>query len=157
MGTRVIPVPKEAPSGASDIGEGHINIFPIMYSSITQGTWVLSTQTNLFTNTRIQNNAEAINDRINYKVFLAAGTYTFTLIGSKGNDRGILDLLLDSVSKGTIDLYNSVDVLNFQGSITGIVIPADALIEVGIKVPSKNASSSNYKITLCMLTFFRTV
>ena len=153
---REIPVLKEGTPGVSDIGEGHINVFPIRYSSITQGDWLFSIEQEEFTNSRMQNIDNADGDRINYKVFFAAGTYTFGIITITADDRGILDLLLDGVSKGTIDLYSEFDIGDFKGSITGIVIPADAYIEVGIKVSGKNGSSIGHRLTFNMLTFFRT-
>lgn len=137
---------------------GHIAIMPHAYHSISQGTWTLAINTSQFFNGALNNvSGDADGDRLNYKVYLAAGTYTFNLLTIKGNNRGIVDISLDgfSTSEGTIDLYAGSNAYNNIQRIFGIVVSSSGLYDLSLKANGKNGSSSGYVIPISSITLFR--
>jgi len=138
------------------IGEGHITIFPWNYSDITQGTWAWSSSSGQYFYGDISNGGSHANgDRLNYKVYLDAGTYTFTVLGCKDGDTGILDFLIDEVSKGTADTYGAT-ANNSLFTVSGVVIATPGIKTLSLKVSGKNASSGGYYMYLTMISIYRT-
>ena len=135
-----------------DVGEGLINIHPLQYSSIIQGTWVWVQANNWVSNTA----ARAINDELNYKAFLAKGTYQAVVFFTTGPDHGNLHILIDGVDKGNADGYSG-GILNYQRIVVAdIVVTTSGLVTIGLKVASKNASSSDYYMYVNLVTLYRT-
>jgi hypothetical protein len=139
------------------IGQGHITILPWHYSGITQGTWVFladSAQigTFIFTN----NTTHAQNDRIDYKVYLAAGTYTFSVLCETHPGSPIITLLFDEASQGTVDLYSASQTRNVIKTITGIVVATAGLYTVSIKAATRHASANDWLFYLSSISLFRT-
>ena len=143
-----------------DVGEGHITIVPHAFDSVTKGDWILSTNTSQVLNGFIANSggspAAADLDRINYKVFLAKGTYTVSILTVNNTDEAILDLLIDGVSKGTSDNFSASLIFNVITNFTGIVITTSGLVELSIKVNGRNVSSSNWVIAFSSISLYRT-
>lgn len=137
---------------------GHITIMPHAYSSITAGTWALISNPSQLWNGFIWNSTTADGDRINYKVYLAVGTYTFSLLCATANSYGILDVSLDgfSTSEGTLDLYTASTVFNVTKTITGITVAASGLVDLSLKLNGKNGSSSDYKAYISAIALFKT-
>lgn len=98
----------------------------------------------------------AQNAEVTWDVVLAAGTWTVHVIHIKGTDRGIISVQFDSVEKGTIDTYNGSLARNQLGSVAGITVAATALVELKLKMATKNASSSSYYGTINLISLIRT-
>ena len=140
----------------SGAGEGHITILPWHYSGITQGTWTLLTAAVVMYGYLV--NSTAIqNDQVNYKVFLTAGTYTFSVMHEKSSTRGILTLLIDEISVGTIDFYAAGQTFQNQSAITGISVTTAGVKTLSIKAATKNISSSAYGLVIQSMALFRTL
>jgi hypothetical protein len=138
------------------VGEGHITILPWHYSAIIAGTWVFTFDGSSWWYGDFRNSSYNQNDQVDYKVYLDVGTYTFVSLHLVSSASGILTLLIDAVSVGTIDLYSGSSVYNTIKTITGISITTPGLKTLSCKVATKNASSSNYYMTLLGLSLFRT-
>ncbi len=145
----------------SDIamGSGHMTILPHAYSSITAGSWALLIDSLQIWNGVFYNTTDADADRVNYKVYLTAGTYTFNVTCVTTSLYGILDVSIDgfSTSEGTIDMYSASTVRNVIKTITGITVSNSGLVDLSLKINDKNASSGGYTIGLSSITLFRTV
>jgi len=139
-----------------DIGEGHITILPWHYSGITQGTWVQILDANQIFYGYFWNSSNTQNDRIDYKVFLAAGTYTFSIIGVTASNRAILTLLFDGASQGTIDLYAAGTAYNVLKTITDIVVGTAGLKTISLKAATRHASSTGWYLSVSSMALFRT-
>ena len=148
-------------SGADGDGDNTLNVSGLSYGEMfyprfpesnTGFTFVVSTSAHL--NTYANSNNQ--NDEVTYLVGLFAGTYRFTLLYHPANDQGIMDVQLDGVSVGTIDLYNASGSFNTQASIDGIVIATGAWMTLKLKMSTKHASSSGYKSRWSLAMFRRT-
>ena len=137
-------------------GEGHLNISTYAYSSITQGTWVITINSLYCNNFSYSNVPPANLDQINYSVSLAKGIYTAKFIVSRGTTRGILDLLLNGSSVGINDNYYSSSDRTHVFSINNILITRPGLLTLSIKANGKNPLSTGYALVLCGITLFRT-
>ena len=135
---------------------GHITILPWHYSAIIQGTWVVSINSLSIFNGIFLNTSVAQNDRVDFKVYLEAGTYTFIVMGATYSTYGILTLLFDDSSQGTIDLYSAGAVYNVLKSIVNITVTTAGLKTISLKMATKNASSTGYGLGVCSMVLFRT-
>lgn len=133
----------------------HITISPHAYSSITQGSWVLGTNTAQWTNGYLYNSSAANGDAINFTFSCKAGVYTFRSVVNKEPNRAIYQLLVDTVSIGTYDGYNATGQNNLIWDITGISLTAGQHT-IQLKANGKNASSSAYYTILSLLSILRT-
>jgi len=143
-------------AAGGDQGEGHITVLPYSYSAIIQGTWVIYTAATQILYSALYNSTIAQNDQLDFKIYLAAGTYTFRVAALRDNNRGILSLLFDTVSQGTVDLYNAGSESNFFGDITGIVVATPGLKTVSLKAATKNTNSNGYMLCITYFVLFRT-
>jgi hypothetical protein len=156
------PVPSNVILGGgiqtpTEIGEGHISILPFNYSSVIQGTWALVNESSQAFNYYLYNSSNAQNDQIDFKVYLAAGTYTFKELIHKTSDSAILTLLIDGISQGTIDHYDGSGAYNILASITGIVISTPGLKTLSLKAATRNVSATGWYLYLTALSLFRTL
>jgi len=135
-------------------GEGHITIFPWFYSAIIQGTWVFSVDSNQIFYYYYYNSSNAQNDQLDFKVYLAAGTYTFKLLHVKDATFAIATLLINGVSKGTIDFVAGGWTYNQISSITNISITTSGIKTVSIKAATH--TGSGWRLPMSAMTFFRT-
>ena len=76
-------------------------------------------------------------------VNLVKGTYTFRLLYGKHTDRGIVSIVINGTSYGTIDMYGSPSASGI-GIITNISISSTDIYKLELQVNSKNASSGSY-------------
>jgi hypothetical protein len=86
---------------------------------------------------------------------LIAGTYTFRLDYATSGDRGIVTVVLNGTSVGTIDTYLASNTRGI-GAITSITIANSGNYKVELQVNTKNASSSNYYFLWTNAAFIRT-
>lgn len=103
-----------------------------------------------------KNSSGAQNDEISWKVPLGAGTWSITLGTRNSSSRGIYSVQLDGVEIGTIDGYNAADTQNQFATISGVVVAASAIVEVKLKMVTKNASASQYIGSIFAVTLVRT-
>lgn len=144
------------PQTPNELGEGHISIIPWAYGAVTQGTWVLARVTLQVINGWFTNSSNAINDQIDYYAYLAVGTYTLVLLHATSSDGGIITILLDTVSKGTIDCYSASVTYNLVNSTISFAVTTPGLKTLSFNMATKNVSSSGYKTWLSTISLFRT-
>jgi hypothetical protein len=139
------------------IGEGHITILPWHYSAVIQGTWGFIADAAEIFAFQFNNSSDVQNDQLDYKIYLATGTYTFSMIGITTTTGAILTLLFDNVSQGTIDLYSGGTVHNVLKTITNIVVATPGLITLSIKAATRNASNTTgWYLYISSMALFRT-
>ncbi|HLA37013.1 MAG TPA: hypothetical protein VJZ02_00935, partial [Candidatus Brocadiales bacterium] len=143
-------------SGTSASGEGHLTILPWAYNAIVQGTWAFNVDVNQATANSFYNSTAANLDQLDYKIYLAPGTYSLSLLGLKSSNRGIIDILLDSISVGTMDTYAASTVQNNVASLAGITVSTGGLKTLSVKVNGKNASSTGYYMDISSISLWRT-
>lgn len=123
----------------NDIGEGHISIFPPSYSA-TSGTWGFSAQSSTYLGWYFVNSSKADGNYIEYKVYLAVGTYTFLLVSPKNTDGGKVDVYFDASKLGTINLYNASLVWNQRSTITSISVTTPGIKTLKLLLNGKDGS-----------------
>jgi hypothetical protein len=95
-------------------------------------------------------------DELTFTRLLKAGTYTFLTYGLKLSSRGKLDWYIDGSTFITgQDWYAASSALG-TFSATGITVVGDGLHTIKCKVNGKNASSTNYLISLTFFSLVRT-
>lgn len=139
--------------GDSAIGEGHINICPIMNNAVV-GTWAINVDTACWYNGGYLNSSLAVNDSTTYKVFFEVGTYVFKLVAFRNTNRGIMTVKINGGTVGTIDMYGTAT-RNSVYSISGITINNRGLYDLELVALSKNASSSAYGMYIQAITLYR--
>ena len=88
-------------------------------------------------------------------VNLVAGTYLFRLHHTKSTDRGIVSIVLNGSTVGTIDTYNG-SLVDVATEVTGIVIGSTGTFKLELQMNSKNASSAAYYFLWKSASFVRT-
>lgn len=138
-------------------GEGHITISPNNYNAIIQGTWTFAIAANHFLNGTFSQAAGAQNDEINYKVYLAKGTYKIRSLHYESSNRGIMNFLLDGTLVGTIDTYNVAgSVFNQMKETSTFVVTESGLKTLSLKMATKHASATAYDVSFQQITLIRT-
>lgn len=100
--------------------------------------------------------AAAQYDRFEQYPLLDTGTYTLTVLGLAAPSRGIVDWEIDGVSVGSMDFYAAAGAPNTVFSISDIVIGTPGRKTLAGIANSKNASASDYYITLTAYWLTRT-
>lgn len=136
-------------------GSGFISVELAFWDSIV-GTWTFGEDSSSYTGGRIRNTSVANADKVSYKVFLAKGTYSISLISIKSTGNPIIDILIDGVSQGTVDTYAAAGVYNQKDTITGVTIATAGIKIITLLVNGKNAASSGYSAYLQALSLWRT-
>ncbi len=147
--------PYKFPTGGSQIGEGYMTVWPWHHDSVIQGTWVYSMNTAQVCNVQYYNTSSTDGDGVRYKMYLAAGTYSFRLVYAKHTSRGIMEVLIDGIPKGTIDQY-AASTLNSIDSLTGLTVATDGIKDVDVVCNGQNVSSTGYVLSLTFMAFWRT-
>lgn len=86
---------------------------------------------------------------------LDAGRYSVTVIYTKASQYGILDVKIDGVSIGTIDLYSAATTNNNVSTFTGVSLAAGPH-SLRLAANGKNASSGDYMLAIASITLTRT-
>jgi hypothetical protein len=121
------------------------------------GTWTNAANTAEILNQLYSNlTTNAQNDEFEFKIPLAAGTYTLNLVSVRDGTSGILTVRVDGSTVGTIDLYNAGSQVNVVSSIASIVVAATATKTINFKLETKNASSTDYIAYLTFVQFIKT-
>lgn len=153
----------------------HISFLPMITTpDATTGTWALSATTgstdsgfgfpiyvpgstaNSGGGNHITNaSASAQNDAWAVDVVLAAGTWDFHCWVRKSTNTGIITLQQDGSDMGTVDTYAAAAAAA-KVSVTGWSVSATGKKRMNLKMATKNASSSNYVLTMFGIEFRRT-
>jgi len=140
-------------------GEGHISIFPFNYSAIVQGSWAFSAISGSWGAHIFDNNSTpVIGDALDFQVYLAAGTYSLSVLYRKTTAAGIVEFYntTDANSIGTIDAYAAAATNNNLTTLTSYAVATSGLKTIRMRSTTKNASSSNYVMVVNCFTFFKT-
>lgn len=137
-------------------GEGHITILPNNYNTIGQGTWAHVNDNSYFLAAYFYNSTTADADEVSYKMYLAAGTYTFRIQANQRADAPIVDIYIDASEVGSFDLYDAVGAFPYTVTITGIIVATSGLKTFKLVIDGKHGSSSNYLFQFQEFAFWRT-
>lgn len=97
------------------------------------------------------------NDVATYEgISLEAGTYAILAWVWKSNNHGIIHVQLDGTDLTTIDLYNGSPSPDQRVTATGLTVGSTDVYQLGFKMASKNASSSNYFGLIAKFVLYRT-
>lgn len=130
------------------------HISPLFYSATPSGTWAVYLDASMVNYGSLYCNTNGAS--IEYKNYMESGTWTFRLVTLKNTNSGIVELFIDEVSQGTIDIYFGSAVYNAIFSLTGLSITTPGVKTIKLKISGKNGSSSNYYVYLSDLCFQRT-
>lgn len=124
--------------------------------SVGQGTWALTATGTPKYAFWFGNDfaTSADGDNFTQSVWLPSGTYTFMFDYWQGTAMPILDVYVDGVEVGSVDLYGTTDYTK-QKSITGIVLGQGKHL-IKFQIDGKNASSSAYAVRLLGAKWTRT-
>ncbi len=139
-----------------NVGEGHITLFPFGYSALIAGTWGWGVAATQACAGWFYNSTHADLDQFDFKAYLAPGTYTVSIFGKTDVDAGIIEVLIDGVSKGTVDIYSNPIVLNTIKTVAAISVTTAGLKTISLKVNGKNAGSSKHYLYATIISIYRT-
>lgn len=139
-----------------DPGEGRMFFLPWDYSAIIQGTWVFPYTTGHWFNIFAYNSSNVDGDEINFKAYLAAGTYSIQLAYAKDTAYAISNILIDDTLALTTDHYNAGALNNQLNSATGIIVATSGLKTIKLKVNGRNPSCTNWYVPFCSFSIWRT-
>ena len=129
------------------------------YSTVVAGTWTAlgTTGTGGIGSVAIGGSNGAINEEVQFKAVLLAGTYKLYLYCDTDINRGIYTISVNGSSVGTYDAYSATRVAGVVATISSsIVVATSGLVTINVKMASKNASSSGYYARMYELLFVRT-
>lgn len=89
----------------------------------------------------------ALNDEMEFNLFLNVGNYRMSALGITSNDAGIASVYLNGNLVGTMDWYSISQGNNVVKTFT-FTNPSNGLITLRTKALSKNASSADYYIPI---------
>ncbi len=135
----------------------HVDIWPWTQTFSEVGTWARNNNNGQLGMGSYSNSAtQALNDEVVYDVALDAGTWTITVIGQTNSSSGISTVYLDATSVGTLDWYSASTTNNVVKQITGITVSTPGVYALKLKMASKNASATAYRLTAQLITLTRT-
>jgi len=106
---------------------------------------------------QVRQSPPANGDKFKQQVFLKAGTYEFHVLGYESTDRGMIDWSLDGTNFATgQDWYDSSSAANVEKTVTGITVSTSGYHTLQGTINGKNASSSDYMMSLTKYWFIRT-
>lgn len=141
---------------ASGNSDGILHLFATSYDSVIQGTWNIAQSDTYYLQTYITTGTHNINDGIQWKAMMKAGTYTIRLLTLQTTDRGIAHIDVGGTEVTTLDTYDGGGATNVIKKATGVTIVADGYVTIKLEMKSKNGSSSSYGLTMSLLSFERT-
>lgn len=126
----------------TDSGDSHVYLSPWGYYAVIAGTWYPE----IVSGTHYRLRALALNDEIQYRVYLPAGTFYIDTVINTNNDHGVLNINFDGVNHYSQDCYSAGSVTNVFIQSSLITTTSAGWHEINLVVPSKNGASSNYTI-----------
>lgn len=135
-----------------------VDVDPLFPYTGSSGTWaVAQNSAGLYGGWKANSAGTANGDYMQWaNVAIPAGTYTVVLAAQKTTGSGIVDVLIDGSSIGTVDLYNGSTTNDYWTVTTSYAPSSTALVTVKLLLNGKNASSSGYLARLSRLIFRRT-
>jgi hypothetical protein len=125
------------------------------YSSAV-GTWVTETYSTSPGMWAVHNDAaDAQNDELTWTVDIAAGTYALRWVQRADVNQAIVTVLVDGVSVGTADGYAAANAI-VQRSVTGFVIATPGEHTVTMRMATRNASATGWRMCVNDITLVRT-
>lgn len=144
-------------AGAAGTIGGMVTIIPPMYTASIAGTWSMIQASDQYMAGILNNFTSGTDlDEVNYRCYLAAGTYTVTAILFTGTDRGIMKLKLASTTICTIDTYAAGNASNVLKVVTGCTVAASGLYTLRLMIDGKNGASSGYLFSINALALQQT-
>jgi len=141
-------------TNGGDSGQGPVTI-PLNTGTVVAGVWAYGIDAGVINCATWYNTGAAQNDEINYKVYLAAGTYKIYSVYTTSTNGGILNYLIDSVSVHTIDTYSNPNVKNVMDASATITISSAGLKTLTLKSTTKNAGSGAYYMLMASVSLVR--
>ncbi len=150
----------EATPPVTDIGEGHITLYPptgTYHSSV--GDWSISNHNSQIYRHYRYNNDNNNLDYLTYKVYMAANKpYSFKVLGISSANAGYGEILIDDVPVGaTFDTYTSSLTYNATFNVAaGFTVATSGVKDYKIRINGKNSAASMYRLYLSTLCMYRT-
>lgn len=139
-----------------DPGEGFIFLDPGSYNAIVQGTYILLAASTTRHIGVIYNSSRNDQDAINWKAYLAAGTYTLVYIGSMSYKYGITDFYIDTTEVASFDMYFSGSAYMNIKKQTGIVVASSGIKTIKAIIDGKNVAATGYTHATESIVLYRT-
>lgn len=136
-------------------GEGHIVLS--MFGEVnTSGTWVLGVDANSLYNGYKYNSSNADGNYIEFKAYLAAGTYTMKMFCLTSQNNGKIDFVSSAFTTFTIDQYSAGLTYNVVRTQTGITVATSGLYTIKLLLNGKTGSPGGYYCYFSQIDFYRT-
>ena len=120
---------------------GHISILPASYSAVL-GTWGFNIDATYYLSGSFINLSGLNGDYMDFKIYLAKGTYTLVLLVPTATNSAIIDFDIDAVEVASFDTYSATVTLNVIFKKISISISTDGLKTLRMRVDGANASST---------------
>ncbi len=115
-------------------------------SSVGQGVWT-DGYSSTYRAWVLGSSSEADGDNVSFTLWLPAGTYDMSLAVTVASERGVLDIDLNGVEKGSKDCYSAgSDQVGYE--IDNLVIAAMGAQVFRFRVDGKHASGSGYAMII---------
>ena len=137
------------------LGSGNILVHIFEPDSVDVGSWTENQNGAMFFGGDFECTS-TINNEVNYKVDLIAGTYDAIIIHSTTSGSGILNLSTTDGSWGTLDMYSGSGVNNVISKLTGMTISTAGVQNLQLLLATKNGSSSGYQAFINAIYLIRT-
>lgn len=147
---------KIAASVLQEMAPSRIEIFPQLHATVVQGSWGDNIDASQLFSNFFYNASAAQNDEVTFPIYLKAGTWELQMLVVQLSSSGIATILLDNVSQGTLDTYQAGFNYNIIKTLSGISVATSGLKTLSIRMATKNASASSYRINVTMITLLKT-
>lgn len=127
-------------------GNAHIEI-DLPTAEVISGTWSYGTGAGYTNYTQFFNISDSVGDEVKFSVYLDAGSYNLNLVHYKFTNLGIIQINVDGVSIGTVDMY-SAGYIQPALSQVSLTVAAPKQCTISIKIIGKNPSSSLFYCVL---------
>lgn len=146
-----------APAASGGGGGGSpITLTPFNYSAIGTGVLTFGSNPAQMGNSYYYLATYGNGNYIDWKVYLAAGTYSIRFHGVSSTDHSIYSIRIDGTEVMTFDDYSNPLVWNAVYNQTGIVVASSGLKTIAVVANGKNAASSEYGIAFSGIGIWRT-
>lgn len=127
-------------------GAAHLEI-DLPTAKIISGSWGYSSGASYTNYTQFFNTSNSVGDEVTFSVYLDAGSYSLNLVHYKFTNLGIIQISVDGVSVGTVDMY-SAGYIQPALSQVSLNIAAPKQCTISVKIIGKNPSSSFFYCVL---------
>lgn len=128
-------------------------VFLDNFTGVT-GTWGATSYGSQRFGFYLSNTATHANgDAVEGKFSLAAGTYDLDLLCITSSAYAMVDVSIDGVVVGSVDLYSAGEVDNAHKTLTSVVVATDGIHTLRLTANGKNGASSSYYILVTRMDF----